>query len=256
MYLGICRFLFSNCVIASSIAGFNLAFIVYPEILASLPLPQLWSVLTFITLMTLAIDSMVPGIEIIVAAVEDQMPNLTKRQSWAVKSVVILSISLFGLIYISQGGIYVLTLVDWFVIFPSIAVFAILECLVVGWLYGTQRLQDDIDAMWGKRMPRPMTLCLKYVCPLLLLVVFSYSLYAYRPPKYGDYHFPDWATVIGWMISMVSIIPIPVIFTWKVYRASGDSLAKKLKRALKPRESWARSSQEETPYNGVLEPMI
>ncbi|XP_046572944.1 sodium-dependent dopamine transporter-like [Haliotis rubra] len=216
----------------------------------------MWSALTFITLMTLAIDSMVPGIEIIVSAIEDHLPRLSKKQSWAVKCVVILSIALFGLIYISEGGIYVLTLFDWFVIFPSIAVFAILECLVVGWLYGTQRLQDAIDAMWGKRIPRVFELCMKYVCPLLFLVVFAYSLYAYRPPKYGDYNFPGWATIIGWMISLVSILPIPIVFTWKVYRAPGTSLVEKLKRAIKPKKCWVPSSQEEPPYTAVLQPML
>ncbi len=59
---------------------------------------------------------------------------------------------------------------------------------------------------------------------LLEQIVFSYSLYSYRPPKYGDYIYPEWATAIGWMISLASIIPIPVIFIWTVYTTEGATI--------------------------------
>lgn len=40
-------------------SGYDLPFSVYPEIVWALPVPQQWSVLTFVTLMTLAIDTTV-----------------------------------------------------------------------------------------------------------------------------------------------------------------------------------------------------
>ncbi|XP_067649642.1 sodium- and chloride-dependent creatine transporter 1-like isoform X2 [Haliotis asinina] len=196
-------------------SGYNLAFIVYPDVLASLPFPQLWSVLTFVTMMTLAIDSMVPSIELIVAAVEDLLPHLTRRH-WLRNAAVILSLMLFSLIYVSQGGIYAVTLVDWYAYFPSVAVFAMLECIVVGWCYGTTRLQEDISSMWGQRIPRFLDISIKFVCPLLLFVVFCYSLYSYRPPKYGDYIYPTWATAVGWLISLASLLPLAVVFIWTI----------------------------------------
>lgn len=49
-----------NCTCCNTcVSGFDLAFIVYPEIVSALPLSQLWSVLTFCTLLSLAIDTMV-----------------------------------------------------------------------------------------------------------------------------------------------------------------------------------------------------
>ncbi|XP_048241830.1 sodium- and chloride-dependent creatine transporter 1-like [Haliotis rufescens] len=107
-------------------SGFNLAFIVFPQVLNYLPLPQLWSALTFLTLITLELDTL--------------------------------------------GGMYVLTLVDWFAYFPSNVLFSTLECIVVGWCYGTDRLQRDIKSMWGKAIPRIMMIAIKCVCPMLLVV--------------------------------------------------------------------------------------
>ncbi|XP_071085624.1 sodium-dependent noradrenaline transporter-like [Haliotis cracherodii] len=231
-------------------SGYNLAFIVYPEMLASLPFPQSWSVLTFATLMMLGIDSMVPGIATITAALEDVFSQLFKKRLFFT-CAVLLSTFLFALLYVSQGGIYVVTLVDWFAYFPSTALIAMLECMVVGWFYGTERLQVNISKMWGKKMPREMVISLKFVCPLLLLVTFCYSLYSYRPPKYGDYIYPAWATGVGWMISLSSILPIPIIWLWTVLNRNETSLKEKIKRSMEPNENWTGS----TGMEGVLQPM-
>ncbi|XP_071102920.1 sodium-dependent dopamine transporter-like [Haliotis cracherodii] len=218
-------------------SGFNLAFIVYPDFLASLPLPQLWLVLTFVTLMALAIDTLVPGIEMIVTALEDQFP-LLRRRRWFTLCVVLSTVFLAGLFYISEGGIYVLTLVDWFAYFPAIALYALLECIVIGWCYGTKKLEEDVSMIWGEKIPVFMHLCIRFVCPLLILVIFGHAVYSYRPPKYGDYIFPAWANVVGWMISLASILPFPIIFIWTVVTTPGTSFKEKLQKALEPTENW------------------
>ncbi|XP_048241958.1 sodium-dependent dopamine transporter-like [Haliotis rufescens] len=204
-------------------SGFNLAFIVYPEVMAYLPLPHVWSAMTFLALMTLEVDSMLPGLEIMIAAVEDVFRGLAKRR-WVVICVILLSNFLFALPCTTQGGIYIVTLVDWYTYFPAVAVFAMLECFVVSWCYGLDRLKRDIILMWGKTVPRAMMLSVKYVCPVLLLAIFCYSIYSYRPPKYGDYIYPTWATGVGWVISSISIIQLPIVFIWTLYHTPGSTL--------------------------------
>ncbi|XP_071101983.1 sodium- and chloride-dependent GABA transporter 3-like [Haliotis cracherodii] len=235
-------------------SGFDLSFIVYPEVISALPLAQLWSVLTFLTLISLNIDTMVPCVEIVVAALEDVFPKLMK-QRWLTIGAVLLSLFLFGLIYLSQGGIFVVTLVDWYAYFPSTAVLGILECIVVGWCYGTKRLQEDVRTMWGKTIPRVMVISFKFVCPLFLVVICCYSLYSYRPPQYHDYIYPTWATAVGWLISFSSLLPIPTVFIWTVYNTQGATLKEKLKKTFEPNEYWRRSPPEEE-FTEVLQPMV
>ncbi|XP_067648993.1 sodium- and chloride-dependent glycine transporter 1-like [Haliotis asinina] len=225
-------------------SGFNLAFIVYPEVLAYLPLSQLWSVLTFLTLMSLAVDTMVPMIDIIIASLEDQFPRWTKHR-WLTILTLLLIMFLFDFLYITQGGIYVITLVDWFAYFPALALYALLECIGVGWCYGIRKLQGDVHAMWGKNTPPIVSAAIKYVCPLLIMVIIVYSCYSYRPPMYGDYVFPTWANVVGWMISLVAVLPFPVVFIWTVVTTKGFSLKEKLRTALAPSDQWRQADQEE-----------
>ncbi|XP_067649008.1 sodium- and chloride-dependent glycine transporter 2-like [Haliotis asinina] len=220
-------------------SGFNLAFIVYPEVMTYLPLPHVWSALTFLALMTLEVDSMLPGLEIMIAAVEDVFHGLAKRR-WLVICMILLSNFLFALPCTTQGGIYVVTLVDWYTYFPAVAVFAMLECFVVSWCYGLDRLERDITVMWGKAVPRTMMLSIKYVCPVLLLAIFSYSIYSYRPPKYGDYDFPAWAAGVGWLISSISIIQFPIIFIWTLYHTPGSTFKERLYSSLQPNDDWCK----------------
>ncbi|XP_046555674.1 sodium- and chloride-dependent glycine transporter 1-like [Haliotis rubra] len=218
-------------------SGFNLAFIVYPQVLTYLPLPQLWSTLTFIMLMTLEIDCQLPAVEVISSAFEDVFPSLRKRR-WLITALVLLSSFPFAIIYLLQGGIYMLTLVEWFAYFPSVAVFAFSECIAIGWLYGTTRLQADVMLMWGKTIPRPITLSIKFASPLLLLIILGYSFASYRPPQYEDYVYPAWATGLGWMISIASIVPLPALFVWGVWKTPGNTLIQKLQQSVKPNKHW------------------
>ncbi|XP_071102890.1 sodium- and chloride-dependent glycine transporter 1-like [Haliotis cracherodii] len=233
-------------------SGFNLAFIVFPEILTYLPLPQLWSVLTFVMLMTLHIDTMVPTVEILMEAFGDLFPNIQRWRFLAIGGIL-LSSFLMGIVYITQGGIYVLTLVDWFAYFPSLALYAMLECVVVGWCYGTQKLQDDILIMWGRSTPRVIMTAIRFICPVLLTIIYCNSLYSYRPPKYGDYDYPTWATRVGWLISSVSILPFPAVFLWTVYNTPGNTLKEKLRTSLKPNRRWHRPSPESALSDVPLE---
>ncbi|XP_067670400.1 sodium-dependent noradrenaline transporter-like [Haliotis asinina] len=231
-------------------SGYNLAFIVYPEMLASLPFPQSWSVLTFATLMMLGIDTMVPGTEGIAAALEDLFTQWFKKRLFFT-CAVLLSTLLFALIYVSQGGIYVVTLVDWYAYFPSTALIAMLECIVVGWFYGTERLQTIVIGMWRQRVPLFMVISLKFVCPVLLLVTFSYSLYSYRPPKYDDYIYPTWAAGVGWMISLASILPIPIMCLWTIGNRNESTLKEKIKRSMEPSEYWTDPTGTEVELQHV-----
>ncbi|XP_067649831.1 sodium-dependent dopamine transporter-like [Haliotis asinina] len=222
-------------------SGFNLAFIIYPEVMTYLPLPHVWPALTFLALITLEVDTVLPGLEIMIAATEDVFQGLVKRR-WVLVAVILLSNFLFALPCTTQGGIYIVTLVDWYTYFPAIAVFAILECFVVSWCYGLERLKRDIVAMWGKTVPRVMLLSIKYVCPILLSAIICYSVYSYRPPKYGDYIYPTWATGVGWMISSISIIQLPIIFTWTVYHTQGSTFKERVVRSFQPNDHWRKLS--------------
>ena len=38
----------------------------------------------------------------------------------------------------------------------------------------------------------------------------------FETSSYGEYQFPAWAEVVGWMMSMTSVMAIPAFIAWKV----------------------------------------
>ena len=49
---------------------------------------------------------------------------------------------------------------------------------------------------------------------------------SYQAPTYGVYIYPIGAIVIGWMIGMTSVVPIPIFFVYKFIKASGNGIIK------------------------------
>ncbi|XP_046379847.2 sodium- and chloride-dependent glycine transporter 1-like [Haliotis rufescens] len=186
-------------------------------------------------MMTLGLDTTVPSLEITQETLADQFPSLAKRR-WLLLLIVFLPCFLLALPYTTQGGIYALTLVDWYSSVPPVMLFGVVECLVLAWVFGVRRLDKCTLEMYGQTIPKWLAFLMKYITPGLLTTIFLYAFYEYRPPKYGDYFYPEWATVIGWLISLFMIAPTPCWMVYCVWKSEGDTFKQKLVNAFIPED--------------------
>jgi len=78
--------------------GPGLAFVAYPEGIAMMPLAPFWSILFFIMLFTLGVDSQFAMLETVVTAVVDEFPVLQRgRRKIGVVAVFCIVMFLLGL---------------------------------------------------------------------------------------------------------------------------------------------------------------
>ncbi|XP_074640363.1 sodium- and chloride-dependent glycine transporter 2-like isoform X2 [Tubulanus polymorphus] len=231
-------------------SGPGLAFIAYPEALTKLPGSAIWAVCFFIMLLTIGLDSQFVTFETLTTGFVDQFPKqLRKRKLLFTFSLVILEV-IVGLLTVCRAGIYWFQLIDWYSAAFSIMLFAIIECLVLSYIYGLNRLYDEIRMMIGYYPIFVWKICWCAITPLLLVVCLLYALIKQVAPYYGTYFYPPWAIVAGWTIASVSVVPIPIFMALELRNAKG-TFWEKLKFCITPDPTWGpaeRSIREEVNY--------
>ncbi|KAM4616802.1 sodium- and chloride-dependent GABA transporter 1 [Polymixia lowei] len=216
--------------------GPGLVFVVYPEVFSTMPVSQLWAPLFFFMLLCLGLDSQFAMVEVAVTFIMDgfgpKVLRFLKRHELLVLCVCILCF-LLGIPHIMKGGIYVFQLMDHYTAVVSLMFLAFFEVLAICWIFGLQRISIMIKRMLGKPPNIYFRLCWTVFSPLLVLSILISSIIQYTPARYGNYTYPVWAEVLGWGISLVSIVWIPLGAIQEIYINKGSFL-QRIKTALTP----------------------
>eukprot|EP00099_Drosophila_melanogaster_P018612 NP_609726.1 uncharacterized protein Dmel_CG15279, isoform A [Drosophila melanogaster] len=219
--------------------GAGLAFISYPDAIAKFKnLPQIFSVLFFLMLFVLGIGSNIAMTSCSVTAIRDRFPNFGQWQC----SLLIAVVSFFiGLMYITPGGQYMLTLVDFFGASMIALVLGIAELYTIGWIYGTDRLCKDIEFMLGRKVGLYWRLCWSIITPLIMTVILIYFYATYQPLTYNNIVYPNWSYSIGWLITAFGILQLPIWMIVAIVRDPGQTLGAKIRGAFTPKKNWGPS---------------
>ncbi|XP_017007141.2 sodium-dependent nutrient amino acid transporter 1 isoform X1 [Drosophila takahashii] len=216
--------------------GAGLAFISYPDAIAKFKqLPQIFSVLFFLMLFVLGIGSNIAMTSCSVTAIRDRFPNF---KQWQCSLLIAVVSFLIGLMYITPGGQYMLTLVDFFGASMIALVLGIAELYTIGWIYGTDRLCKDIEFMLNRKVGLYWRLCWSIITPLIMTVILIYFYATYEPLTYNNIIYPNWAYSIGWMITAFGILQLPIWMIVAIIRDPGKTLGAKIRGAFTPKKNW------------------
>uniref|UniRef100_A0A665X985 Transporter n=2 Tax=Echeneis naucrates TaxID=173247 RepID=A0A665X985_ECHNA len=200
--------------------GAGLVFIIYPEAISTLPGSTFWAIVFFIMLLTLGIDSAMGGMEAVLTGLTDDF-KILKRNRKLFTFATAFGTFLFALLCTTNGGIYVLTLLDKYAAGTSILFAVLIEAIGVSWFYGVDRFSEDVERMMGFKPGLYWRLCWKFVSPAFLLFVVIASTLTSSGLNYDDYTFPDWSNVIGWGVAMSSMLFVPIYAMYKFFSVPG-----------------------------------
>ncbi|WAR04561.1 SC6A9-like protein, partial [Mya arenaria] len=209
--------------------GAGLAFIVYPEVVTKLPISQLWSVLFFLMLITLGLGTQFRRVMLLVG------------------------ISTFGFIV---GLAFATQLFDNYAATYSLLVIGLVESLALSWVYGADRFLTDIESMLGYRPSRIWAWSWKIIAPAALLFILIFTWVDFKPTKYRDEVFPGWADGLGWLISLSSILAIPIVMIYKIImhmREHGTSFIESIKELSKVDPEWGPAKKENAAERRALD---
>ncbi|XP_030649720.1 sodium- and chloride-dependent GABA transporter 2-like [Chanos chanos] len=206
-------------------SGPGLAFIVYPRAVAMMPLPQIWSVCFFAMIILLGLDSQFVGLECVMTSVVDLFPTHLRRGFR--RELLLLAICtvccILGLSLVTEGGIYLLQLLDHHVCSgTTLLLLSICQSVSIAWVYGAERFYGNITDMIGYRPGPVMKYCWLFVTPTVCIGTFIFSIVGQSRLKFSNsYVYPLWATVIGWFLSTISLSLIPLWILYKLSQGEG-----------------------------------
>lgn len=217
--------------------GPGLAFVSYPDAIAKFDwLPQLFSVLFFFMLFVLGIGSNIAMVSCIITVIRDQFPKL---KNWVAAVTVCTVGYLVGLVYVTPGGQMVLSLVDYFGASTIVYVLGVGEIVGIAWVYGLNKICHDIEFMINRKPNIYWRLTWGVITPLILIVVFIYTLSTTERLLYKDqYEYPTPAYVCGWLLAAFGILQVPIWAAIAISKQPEKSIKRKFLAAFKPMKNW------------------
>ncbi|CAG9824887.1 unnamed protein product [Phaedon cochleariae] len=195
--------------------GPGLVFIVYPEAIAMMSGSVFWSIIFFLMLITLGLDSTFGGLEAMITALCDEYPKALGRHRETFVAFLLLGIYICALPTTTYGGVYLVNMLN--IYGPGLAILFVVfvEAAGVCWIYGTDNFSRDIEKMIGHRPGLFWRICWKYISPVFILIIFVFSLLSHEQMLGTEYAYPEWSLKVGYALTASSILCIPVYIVYK-----------------------------------------
>jgi NSS family neurotransmitter:Na+ symporter len=179
-------------------AGVGLAFVTIPKAINFLPAPWFFGPLFFLCIVFAGLSSMISISEACCAAIMDKF-SVTRKT--AVTGYTFIGF-LVSIVFMTEGGLYVLDITDHFINNFGIIFAGIVEVLFIGWLFRLEAVREHVNAISDFAVGKWWNFCLMAVTPIVLGYMGVRNLMSDLAKPYEGYPFQallmyGWAVVIG-----------------------------------------------------------
>lgn len=193
-------------------SGPTLAFIAFPAAIAALPgLNAFMALVFFITLFSLAIDSVFAIAEVIVDAVKTRWAHLKwSHAQWS--TVVIVLLFFWSLAFAGGNGLYRLDALDHALWSHTLYWGVAIEIIIFGWLGPIEAIRQAINKTSPLKIGTWFNGLIKYIAPIAVLALYISSLPSEFGEPYGGY---SSEFLWKWMyLPMILVVVASAILAW------------------------------------------
>jgi neurotransmitter:Na+ symporter, NSS family len=183
--------------------GVGLAFVVFPQIINQLPaLNGFFGFLFFGSLVLAGMTSLISIVETFVAGAQERF-NMTRTKSVLIGGGLAAIVSI---LFASNGGLYFLDVVDYFINNFGVALAGLIEVIAVAWIARElKNLQDHANEISDIKLGAWWKICLGIITPIVLGYMMFDNIKTNITDNYGGYE--TWfVSVYGWGIAAAAII--------------------------------------------------
>ena len=163
--------------------GPQLAFVAMPKVFSTMPLGNIWATLFFLLLGLAALSSTISMHEAVTSYFVEKRGMSRNKGAIIVTVATILlataaSLSLGDWSDIKIAGMNIFSLLDNFTAIVMLPLLGILTSIFVGWLWKSEDMKAELTAQGGvdKATYPVIRFLLRYVCPVLVSVVFVFGI--------------------------------------------------------------------------------
>ena len=181
------------------LSGLGLTFVTYPHLLNQLPAArEFFAILFYLMILTLGVDSAFSLLESFASAVRDKW-NMSHGKA---NMIVGVSGFVLALPLITGAGLYWVDIMDHFMTFFGLAIVAFIECFVVAYIFGCDRMRRHIDLYSDIQIHSAWDWMIQVVAPWALFFFLAMELRERIQAAYEGYD--RWAEFLGgWLLIIV-----------------------------------------------------
>ena len=165
-------------------SGMQLAFVAMPKVFASMPAGNIWAMLFFLLLALAALSSTISMHEAVTSYFVEKRGMSRNKGAWIVTLIALIlataaSLSLGDWSEFKVAGMNFFSLLDNFTAIVMLPLLGILTSVFVGWVWKRDDMRAELTAEGGvdKATYPVIRFLLRYVCPVLVSVVFVFGIY-------------------------------------------------------------------------------
>ena len=189
----------------------SLAFVAYPGLINLLAGKNFWAVIFFTMLVTLGIDSAFGYVDYIMEFFLDAFPViLTKIKKEVFCVIICFACFISSLMFVTDAGYWVFGMFDAYACGVSLYFCLIMECIVIGWVFGIEKLSIIAERTTGEKIPMFTMMLVKFFIPLFTTInIILYFIGEFSEAKAKA---RNWPTGLTWLGRLLWIIPILCAF--------------------------------------------
>ncbi|XP_076446513.1 sodium- and chloride-dependent glycine transporter 1-like [Babylonia areolata] len=199
-------------------SGPGLAFVAYPDGITNLPAQSLWAFLFFFMILTLGLDSQFAMMETVISGISDMFPHVLRKRKVLFTFITCLVGFLLGIPQTTKGGMWVLTLMDWYSGSYNLMFVALAEIICLMYVYGYKNFFADIEMMIGHKPNIYWMVTWLAITPIAVAFIIIIGAVQYTKASYAGYVFEDWVQGLGWLMVSVPIALIAIVGVVQMFR--------------------------------------